>query len=68
MPDDVLEFVYSRPQGPQKFAMILSDKLHELLLLDRYERRALSKRKFAIRALDEVQRDLIANTTTRSRA
>jgi hypothetical protein len=56
MPKQVVEFVNSRPVGAKKFAMILKDKLHELLVLDRYERRALSKRKFAIRALDEARR------------
>jgi hypothetical protein len=56
MPDDVVEFVYSWPEGPEKFATILTAEVHQLLLLDRYERRALSRRKFAIRALDEAKR------------
>ena len=42
MPDDVVEFVYSWLEGPEKFATILMDKVHQWLLLDRYERRALS--------------------------
>jgi hypothetical protein len=45
------------PEGADKFATIVMDKVHELFLLDRYERRALSRRKFAIRALDEAKRD-----------
>jgi hypothetical protein len=56
MPDDVVEFVYSWPEGPEKLTTILMDKVHQLFLLDRYERRALSRRKFAIRAFEEVKR------------
>jgi hypothetical protein len=50
MVDDVL-----RPQGLSgvaKLALILADKSGELARLDRYERRALSRRKNAIRAFD----------------
>ena len=56
MPDDVVGFLYSFPEGADKFATIVMDKVRELFLLDRYERRALSRRKFAIRALDEAKR------------
>jgi hypothetical protein len=52
MPDDVVAFLDSKPEGPVKLAMILADKARELRALDRYERRALSRRKFAIRAYD----------------
>jgi hypothetical protein len=38
--------------GPQKFATILADMTGQLAAMDRYERRALSRRKFAIRAFD----------------
>jgi hypothetical protein len=55
MPDDVFEFVNSWPEGPEKFVTILLDKAHQFSVLDRYERRALSRRKFAIRALDEAK-------------
>jgi len=47
-------YVASTPQGPEKLAMILADVSRGLLALDRYERRALSRRKFAMRALDQV--------------
>jgi hypothetical protein len=48
----VVAFLDSKPEGPLKLAMILSDKLRQLRAMDRYERRALSRRKFAIRAFD----------------
>jgi hypothetical protein len=53
MPYHVVEFLDSKPEGPVKLAMILSDKARQLLAIDRYERRALSRRKFAIRAYDK---------------
>ena len=49
------KFVTSTPQGPHKFAMILSQEAKRLLAMDRYERRALSRRKSAIRAFDEAR-------------
>jgi hypothetical protein len=50
------KFVTSVPEGPHKFATILSQQAKQLLRMDRYERRALSRRKFAIRAFDEARR------------
>jgi hypothetical protein len=48
--------VQSSPEGPQKFATILADMTRRLAAMDRYERRALSRRKFAIRAFDAALR------------
>jgi hypothetical protein len=56
MPENVMEFLNSRPEGTHKFATILADKTRQLLALDRYERRALSRRKFAVRAFDAAGR------------
>jgi hypothetical protein len=56
MPETVMEFLNSKPEGPYKFATILVDKTRQLFALDRYERRALSRRKFAIRAFDAAGR------------
>jgi hypothetical protein len=54
--DSALKLMTSTPQGPQKFALILAQETKQLLAMDRYERRALSRRKFAIRALDAARR------------
>jgi hypothetical protein len=44
------------PEGAQKFATILSDISNELTAMDRYERRALSRRNLAIRAFDAARK------------
>ena len=52
---EALEFATSTPQGPDKLATILSGEAKKLLAMDRYEGRALSRRKFAIRAFDAAR-------------
>jgi len=46
------KYFTSTLQGPEKFAIIVSQEAQILFRIDRYERRALSRRKFAIREFD----------------
>jgi hypothetical protein len=55
---EISKFATSTPQGPDTFATIKSEEAKKLLAMDRYERRALSRRKFAIRAFDAARRSL----------
>jgi len=49
------KFLTSTPQEPHKLALILFQEVKQLLAMDRYERRALSRRKLAIRTFDEAK-------------
>jgi hypothetical protein len=52
----VADYLTTTPEGPHKLATILSQEVQRLSVMDRYERRALSRRKFAIRAFDLAKR------------
>src|SRR5262249_17345407 len=52
---ETLEFASSTPQGPDKLAAILSGEAKKSVAMDRYERRVLARRKFAIRAFDAAR-------------
>jgi hypothetical protein len=56
VPASVARFFQSPPRGPDKIATILSDFSEQFILMDRFERRARSRRKFAIREFDAAQR------------
>ncbi len=57
---EMMKYAESKPEGAQKFATILSDMTRRLAAMDRYEGRALSRRKFAIRAFDAARRRAVA--------
>jgi hypothetical protein len=42
---------------PEKFALVLSDLTRKMTAIDRYERRARSRRRFAIRDFDAARRN-----------
>jgi hypothetical protein len=65
--ETVEQILTSMPQGPRKFTLVLSQEAKTLLAMDRYERRALSRRKFAIRALDEARRLLACKNDSKQR-
>ena len=61
LPPDMCDAMEFRPQGAEKLTLILSDASAELARMDRYERRALSRRKFAIREFDAARAGVVAN-------
>lgn len=52
--------LFRTPEGAEKFASVLSDYTKQLMVIDRYQRRALSRLKFAIRAFDAARRQAAA--------
>ena len=56
LPFEEMEILKTDPSCAKEFAAKLSELTKRLKLIDRYERRALSRRKFAIRQLDALRR------------
>jgi hypothetical protein len=52
VPEQELKVLFSKLEPPDRFATILTEIARRLPAFDRYERRALSRRKLAIRAFD----------------
>ena len=63
VPDGEAKFLFAKLERPDRFATIITEIAQRLPALDRYERRALSRRKLAMRTYDAAKESIERQST-----